>query len=189
MRILFWILTCLLALQLGCASISDRPQTVRELLQSEENLTTVRSPDTVEVIALSIAGDVNPYRKFDTQLFTAPEHVHLRSAPVALPAELKSALSKKLVTNDSYYWEGVKGCAPFFHVRATFTRRQNVIIADFCFDCELVYFRHGDKILSSGDFMPARAELLSLFRKVIPNNHILEQQAAQDKEHKSKPSN
>lgn len=188
MRTVSWILAGFLALQFAFASDSDRPQNIRELLRTEENYLTVQSPNSVEVIALTLVGDVNQYRKFDTQLFTAAEHAQLRGAPLAPPAELSSALSKKLVTNETYYWEGVKGCLPFFHLRATFTRGENAIIADFCFGCDLVYFRNGAKTLGSGDFHPSRAELLSLFRKILPKNPILEDQAALNETLKAKSS-
>lgn len=153
---------------------------VREMLKEDKNLISIRDAEKIELTAINVVPSRDDLiaEHMGLDYFRDTNRRESLGPTVILPEVSRKDVSKLLLEESAYVWDAAKGCWPFYHVRAVFYRGSDSITVYFCFGCSVLFFEKDGEYLGGEDFDPIALKLLTIFRKALPRNEILESVAS-----------
>ena len=94
----------------------------------------------------------------------------MASVPVVVPADSVSTLRAILLDTSTYQWDSAKACLPNFGVRIQFKSGSEVVDVLFCFECDILAVYYNGVQMGGEDFDDAREAILSVIRKLFPDD-------------------
>lgn len=162
----------LLTLALGIAAAgahaetaNGRPTSVATLLQSDENLAFLRSPERVEICVLTAKEPL--FRK------KSGRRRYVEGPSQRVPAAAADRLRARLAADETYRWHTIAEGEPTWNVRVKFFRGDHYLSADFCFDSALVLFARDGLPFSAEDYIDSEHEFFALARARFPKDKSL----------------
>ena len=124
---------------------------------------------TIETI--QNATSVNAFRlKPSSEYHAHLSEYEMTSGPVVVPADAASTLRSILLDTSTYEWDAAKACMPVYGVRIQFKLGAEEVDVLFCFECDILGVYDNGAPMGGEDFDDAREEILSVIRKLFPDD-------------------
>ncbi len=131
-----------------------------EIYKTADRMEMIREPDKVEVCILT------EKNKRIADSYLEGEYRTLSEASAAL-------LGEKLTDDSSFEWDVRSACYPIYNARVKFYKNGHILMADFCFRCDIMELSFDGVSFSGGTFSPFNNLGFALIKELFPKDPVV----------------